>query len=129
MFRRRTLWLLAILILPACIRANVTPYQTLAPTTADQVQVFSERVPNREFDEIGLIEVEGGQVVSYGKLIQRAQQEAAKIGADAIIVSRRPIKSASGLVIDGPLPGVAVQETETPRIWVVPIIWAQDGDR
>lgn len=113
----------AVAALSGCVRANVTPYRTLPPRPVQAVEVFSERVPEREFDEIGLIEVHGAQDSNYGKLVKRAQQEAAKIGADAIIVSRRPIKGADALVFSGPLKGASVRESEEPRIWVVAVAW------
>jgi hypothetical protein len=114
--------------LSGCVRASTTSYRALAPKpTPEAVEIFSERLPGREFEEVGLIEVTGPGAASYGKLVKRAQQEGAKLGADAIIVSRRPIRGASAVALDGPLPMVAASEDEVPRLWVVAIIWKDNG--
>jgi hypothetical protein len=55
---------------------------------AGDVQVFTDGRPSRAFEEIGLIEVSKFGKVDYGRLIARAREEAAKIGADAILVTR-----------------------------------------
>lgn len=107
-----------------CVKVDVTPYQTLAPVDVGSVEVFTQQLPDREFAEVGLIEVVGAAATSYGKLIARAREEAAKLGASGVIVSRRPIESAAALVTDGPLgPMVTASQGETPRIWAVAVVW------
>ena len=124
MSRRLLTSLAVVVLLGACApRVSVTRYRTLPAVQPTSVAVFTERTPDRKFDELGLIEVTGAQAHSYSKLIATAREEAAKLGADAMIVSRRPIKGASALALGGPLPGAAVEETETPRLWVVAITW------
>jgi hypothetical protein len=70
-------------------RASTTAYRTLpAKASPAEVQVFTDGRPSRAFEEIGLIEVSKFGRVDYGQLIARAREEAAKIGADAILVTR-----------------------------------------
>src|SRR5215208_8522326 len=91
----RALTLAAALALTAACastQASSTPYQQRPPRhSADDVAVFTDTKPDRAYEEIGLIEVKklgiGG---GYGKLILRAREEAARMGADAIIVTRTP---------------------------------------
>jgi hypothetical protein len=70
-------------------RASTTAYRTLPPKASPaEVQVFTDGRPSRAFEEIGLIEVSKFGKVDYGRLIERAREEAAGIGADAILVTR-----------------------------------------
>jgi hypothetical protein len=70
-------------------RASTTAYRTLPPKASPaEVQVFTDGRPSRVFEEIGLIEVSKFGKVDYGRLIERAREEAAGIGADAILVTR-----------------------------------------
>jgi len=70
-------------------RASTTVYRTLPPKASPaDVQVFADGRPSRAFEEIGLIEVSKFGKVDYGVLIARAREEAAGIGADAILVTR-----------------------------------------
>lgn len=122
---RMLLVAVTMLALSGCVRASATSYRTLPPkASAEAVEVYSERLPERAFDEVGLIEVVGAEAASYVKLLKRAQQEGAKLGADAIIVSRRPIKSAAAVVneVNG-MTFASVQQGEAPRLWVVAIVW------
>lgn len=120
---------LIALALGGCVSANVTRYRTLEPkASAEEVAVYTARLPDREFEEVGLIEVEGAKVSSYPELVKRAQKEGAKIGADAIIVSRRPISGAAAVVSEvGDATMASVREEEIPRLWVVAIIWKDNG--
>ncbi len=73
----------------ASTRASATAYRRLPPkASAADVQVFADGRPSRAFEEIGLIEVSKFGKVDYGVLIARAREEAAGIGADAILVTR-----------------------------------------
>jgi hypothetical protein len=70
-------------------RASTTAYKTLPPkASAADVQVFADGRPSRAYEEVGLIEVSKFGKVDYGQLIARAREEAAGIGADAILVTR-----------------------------------------
>ena len=70
-------------------RASTTAYRTLPPKASPaDVQVFTDGRPSRAYEELGLIEVSKFGRVDYGRLIERAREEAAKIGADAILVTR-----------------------------------------
>lgn len=120
--RRLALVALVASLTTGCVltRANVTPYNSFAPVPTDSVEVFTERAPQRDFEEVGLIEVVGNAFASYGDLVTRARREAGTLGASAILVSRRPINSASAFVGLG---AVTVVEQEAPRIWVIAITW------
>lgn len=118
-----------LLTLSGCvlIDADVTPYSHHPPRDPVAVEVLSTGVPDAEFDEVGLIEVTGNYHATYGKLIARAREEAAAIGADAIVVSRRPITTRLAQVDPdwlgtGTAVGIAGVQ-EDPRIWVVAIRW------
>ena len=70
-------------------RASTTAYRTLpAKASPADVQVFTDGRPSRAYEELGLIEVSKFGRADYGRLIARAREEAAKIGADAILVTR-----------------------------------------
>jgi hypothetical protein len=75
--------------LAACApRASTTVYRTLPPkASVADVQVFTDG-RSRAYEELGLIEVSKYGRVDYGRLIERAREEAARIGADAILVTR-----------------------------------------
>lgn len=118
--------LLLCLLLSACVTTNVVPYRTLPPkASVEEVEVITERKPSREFEEVGLIEVDGAYGWTYAELVQKARQEGAKLGADAIIVSRDPIEGptrATGRTI-GNVSQVSAKRTDIPRLWVLAIIW------
>jgi hypothetical protein len=51
------------------------------PTDARKIEVFSSAVPKREYIELGEI------ILSSGKNLEKMKAEAAKLGADAIILT------------------------------------------
>ena len=120
---------LALITLVACVTTRATPYSTLpVKASAEEVEVFTDTPPSRDYEEIGLIEVEQpGLVSNYGDLVLRARREAAKMGADAIIVTRNPRKSkelmATGSREKNGSKSVTVIEKEVPRIMVKAIVW------
>lgn len=118
--------LITTFVISCAPRADVTAYRQLSPVSPSSVEVFTDRRPGRDFEEIGLIEVnQGNGWQGYGDLVAKAQEEAALLGANAILVSRRPIEGAVGFAIPGDIPTVAAQEDDAPRIWVVPIVWRE----
>lgn len=126
------------LSLGACVRtrATTTAFRQLAPKASPaDVQVFTDARPTRPFEELGLIEVSKfGLGDGYGPLIERARQEAARIGADAIIVTREPRETEVGSGhVSAPRRGkgqdirTSRATVEEPRIRVTAIVFAADG--
>lgn len=109
------------------IDADVAPHRTFQPVPLESVEVLTTDFPETDFDEVGLIEVSGNDRAKYPALLRRAQQEAAALGADAILVSRRPVRSAAALADPDSLDaGTAVghvTEADPRRIWAVAIRW------
>jgi hypothetical protein len=115
----------------AVTNATTTPYRQLPPTAVGDVAVFTDAPSDRPYEEIGLIEVQKlGITGGYGQLIERARLEAAKMGADAIIVTRTPDKHSTTIANEtgrnrrGQRNIVATTtEHEDPRITVSAIVW------
>jgi hypothetical protein len=112
--------------------ATSTPYEQLPPkVSAAEVSVFTDAKPDRPYKELGLIEVKKfGVGGGYGQLVLRAREEAAKIGADAIIVTRTPKTTTHtvGTVQKdrrGRNGGIVASssEDEDPRITVTAVAW------
>lgn len=101
----------------AATRASVTPF-TDAPgagVAPEAVEVIT-REPDGEFQELGMIEVTGNIVAGYDALVARARLEAAKLGADVVLISREPLRGANIT----PAGGSAVATgTEVPRVWAL----------
>ncbi|HEX6054098.1 MAG TPA: hypothetical protein VFZ21_32735 [Gemmatimonadaceae bacterium] len=136
----RAVTTLTSLVAVACARpvATATTYKTLPPKASEEaVEVFTDVRPARPHDELGVIDVKSFGIslhADYGKLILAARQRAAQMGADAIIVTRRPIEKTT-TVGDvsrrkGNKGGDYVESTstsETARISVVAIAWKAGG--
>lgn len=73
-----------------------TSYRARPPkASADAVEVFTDVRPDRPHEELGVIDVKASPLAlksDYGKLILEARQRAAAMGADAIIVTCRPVE-------------------------------------
>jgi hypothetical protein len=124
----------------ACARPIVssTAYGSLPPkASVDDVQVFTDVRPQRVHTEIGVLDVRSFGITSerdYGQMIVEARRRAARMGADGIIVTRRPQESTTTVGSmtrrrDGH--GVYTETTstqESPRVSVVAIVWS-DGVR
>lgn len=117
----------------ASTRASTTAYKTLpAKASPADVQVFTDGRPSRAYEELGLIEVSKlGLRGGYGRLIERAREEAAKMGADAILVTRekRETTTTSGAINAPDKRGNrTVSSTsstiEQPRVTVTAIAWS-----
>ena len=133
----RAISLLALASLVACVppSANATSYKALPPkASADSVQVFTDVRPERPHEELGVIDVKSSPLAlksDYGQLILEARQRAAQMGADAIIVTRRPIEhtTTNGSVTPrkknkgGGTYTESTSTSETARISVVAIAW------
>jgi hypothetical protein len=132
----RAVYLLA-LAAAACVppSANSTAYKALTPkASADSVQVFTDVRPERPHEELGVIDVKSSPLAlkpDYGQLILEARQRAAQMGADAIIVTRRPIEhtTTTGTVTPrkknkgGGTYTESTSTSERARISVVAITW------
>jgi hypothetical protein len=113
-----------------------TAFQQVPPkSSATEVAVFTEAVPDRPYVEIGVIEVSASELSSsrYGDLIQRARLRAADMGADAIIVTRDPQTHTSAFAYvprarrkSGQLISASSRTDETPRIQVAAITWKSE---
>ena len=128
---------LALVAIVACVppTTNATSYKTLPPkASADAVQVFTDVRPERPHEELGVIDVKSSPLAiksDYGQLILEARQRAAQMGADAIIVTRRPVEhtTTTGNVTPhkknkgGGTYTESTSTSETARISVVAIAW------
>ena len=133
----RAVYLVALAAIVACVppSTNATSYKTLPPkASADAVQVFTDVRPDRPHEELGVIDVKPSPLAlksDYGQLILEARQRAAQMGADAIIVTRRPIEhtTTTGNVTPhkknkgGGTYNESTSTSETARISVVAIAW------
>ena len=124
---------IALLALAACAPAvHVTVYRPLAPRTdTATVAILSEPPQGRAYEEIGLIQLAPGESgAGYGALILRARAEAAKLGADAVIVARTPRRHVGIFANRGSMPpGAVAVEGEIPRVTAIPIVWKPDTTR
>jgi len=114
---------------------SATSYKGLPPkASADAVQVFTDVRPERPHEELGVIDVKSSPLAlksDYGQLILEARQRAAAMGADAIIVTRRPVEhtTTTGTVTPrkknkgGGTYTESSSTSETARISVVAIAW------
>lgn len=123
----RNLLIAAILalLLQGCVTAKVTRYRELEPkANAEAIEVFTERQPDRAYDEIGVIEVTATNGSSFSDMIAKARAEAAKLGADAIIVKREDEERITGTAATIGYTTIASARTrKTPRLWVIAIAW------
>ena len=133
----RAICLLAVAAIVACVppSTNATSYKALPPkASADAVQVFTDVRPDRPHEELGVIDVKSSPLAlksDYGQLILEARQRAAQMGADAIIVTRRPVEhtTTTGSVTPhkknkgGGTYTESTSTSETARISVVAIAW------
>ena len=130
------LGLVVLTTLAACTTpvTNATSYKALpAKASANDVQVFTDFRPERPHEELGVIEVKASPLAlksDYGQLILEARQRAAAMGADAIIVTRRPVEhtTTTGTVTPrkknkGGTYTESSSTSETARISVVAIAW------
>jgi hypothetical protein len=103
-------------------------YQQLPPnSSADDVAVFTDEQPKRQYREIGHIDTRAttGELQGYGPLVADARSRAARMGADAIIVKRRVIHETE--TVERGTGRARHFETimhETPAISAVAIAWA-----
>ena len=138
--RKRAICLLALAGIVACVppSASSTSYKALPPkASADAVQVFTDVRPERPHEELGVIDVKSSPLAlksDYGQLILEARQRAAQMGADAILVTRRPIEhtTTTGNVTPhkknkgGGTYTESTSTSETARISVVAIAWKSE---
>ncbi len=76
--------------LSACVKTTTTTQVAPADPSAAAVQVFYSPPTDRPYTELGLVSTQTGQTVFHDRsaqgMIAKLQAEAAKLGADAIIV-------------------------------------------
>jgi len=135
--RNHVIWMVALSGIIACAPAvsNVTSYSAPRPAkaSADSVQIFTDVRPERPHTELGFFDVKSSPLAlksDYGQLILEARQRAAQMGADAIVVTRRPIEhsTTTGSVTPnkkhkGSTYMESTSTSETARISVVAIAW------
>ena len=135
--RNQVTWIVALTGIIACSPpvTNVTSYTAPRPAkaSADSVQIFTDVRPERPHIELGFFDVKSSPLAlksDYGQLILEARQRAAQMGADAIVVTRRPIEhtTTTGSVTPnkkhkGSTYTESTSTSETARISVVAIAW------
>ena len=76
--------------LTACVKTTTTTQAAPPDPAAAAVQVFYSPPTDRPYTELGLVSTQTGQTIFHDRsaqaMLQKLQQEAAKLGADAIIV-------------------------------------------
>lgn len=109
----------------AASRVSVTPYaEARQPVALEAVQLFTEREPRRDYDEVALIEVTGNAFAGWGYLIARAREEAAKLGAQAVLVSRNPIQGAM-ISVDVSTGTAGAAPVEGRKVWAIAAVWRE----
>ena len=82
--------LTAVVGLTACVKTTATRSPQGSAAGSADVQVFYTAPTDREFTEIGLVTTQTGQTIFHDRsaegMINKLKIEAAKMGADAIIV-------------------------------------------
>ena len=82
--------LAAVLGLTACVKTTTTPVNPRNSAAAGGVQVFYNPPTDREYTELGLVTTQTGQTIFHDRsaegMIKKLQDQASKLGADAIIV-------------------------------------------
>ena len=82
--------LVAALGLTACVKTTTTPVNSQNSAVAGGVEVLYSPPTDREYTELGLVTTQTGQTIWHDRsaqgMIKKLQDQAAKMGADAIIV-------------------------------------------
>ena len=82
--------LAAVLGLAACVKTTTTSVNPQNSVGSGDVQVFYSPPTDREYTELGLVTTQTGQTIFHDRsaqgMIEKLKAEAAKMGADAIIV-------------------------------------------
>ena len=89
--RRRMLVLVAALLAPKCAGLKTHHYVTGTPAAGHHgpVAVFMEGTPlPASYEEIGLVQVVGSGNTNIAKLLPALKDEAASLGANAIVLVR-----------------------------------------
>ena len=80
----------ALFLIVACTKTTTTPISPENSASSGGVQVFYSPPTDRQYTEIGLVTTQTGQTIFHDKsadgMIKKLQDEAARMGADAIIV-------------------------------------------
>ncbi len=92
LFRNRV-WVIVFMAMVfgiiSCTKTTVTPVNS-GNTVASTIQVFYSPPTDREYTELGLVTTQTGQTIFHDRsaegMIEKLKVEAAKMGADAIIV-------------------------------------------
>ena len=86
-------WLLTIaaaFLMVACTKTSSTTISPESSASGGGVKVFYSPPTDREYTEIGLVTTQTGQTIFHDRsaegMIRKLQDEAARMGADAIIV-------------------------------------------
>ena len=82
--------LAALLGLTACVKTTTSSINPQSSAGAGSVQVFYSPPANREYTELGVVTTQTGQTIFHDRsaagMIEKLKEQAAKMGADAIIV-------------------------------------------
>ncbi len=90
--------LLVIVIFTGCSSAKFVQTGSSYPARPEDcsIEVFSSKLPDREYEELGVLEGEGSLGHdTLAKILPKMKREACKAGGDAIILTSRQ-KSADG---------------------------------
>ena len=81
--------LLTIIVAGGCVSATFVPTQGVYPSKSRscEIEVFSSTVPDREYEEIGIVEGEGNWwKAKLEKVLPKLLEEGCLAGGDALII-------------------------------------------
>ncbi len=84
--------ILAVLVLAGCASANyISTGQEMQPKAEDcDIEIFTSKLPDRDYDEIGVLEGKGFLGAdSLADILPKMKAEGCKAGGDAIILTSR----------------------------------------
>ena len=109
----------AIPLLLAACSSNKTmaiPGTSIAPTNPDSVEVLTA-TPDRNFRVVGTVEIQRGigNLESRQAITRKFQVEAAKLGAQAVIIDTMPKATFSGMNVVKGVARAIVWDNSKPR--------------
>lgn len=102
----KTLCLAAVGIFAACISTNFVATGVTYPSNPPdcRIKVYTAAAPDREFEELGVIEADGsGRKSSLEDILPKLKEEACLVGGDALVLqsAQRYQTNSDGVRIGG----------------------------
>ena len=91
-----------ILTMSGCATTRVTPFDPAVHperrTSADAIRLYGTQLPSCPYVELGRVTAQGGEFVSWGRVVRAARKAAHEMGGDAI-VGVRDASQVTGAVL------------------------------